>query len=42
VAAPGADPLDVEDREAFESTGKGVLHTYVFGACGARPIPHRR
>ena len=42
VAAAGADPLNVDDGEAFEGAGKGVLHVLVFGAESARRIPHRR
>jgi hypothetical protein len=42
VAATGADPLNVDDGEAFEGAGKGVLHVLFFGAESARRIPHRR
>jgi hypothetical protein len=42
VAASGADPLDVEDAEAFKGAGEGVLHVMVFGGGGRRAIPHRR
>ena len=42
VPATGADPLDVDDGEAFEGAGKGVLHVLFFGADPGRRIPHRR
>jgi hypothetical protein len=42
MPATGADPLDVDDREAFEGTGKGVLHALFIGADPGRRIPHRR
>jgi hypothetical protein len=42
VAAAGADPLNVDDGEAFEGARKGVLHVMVFGAESAGRIPHRR
>jgi hypothetical protein len=42
VSATGADPLDVEDGQALEGAGKGVLHVQFFGARLGRRIPHRR
>ena len=42
MAAAGADPLNVDDGEAFEGARKGVLHVLVFGTESAGRIPHRR
>jgi hypothetical protein len=42
VPAAGADAVDVDDGEALQGAGKGVLHALVVGGFGSRIIPHRR
>jgi hypothetical protein len=42
VSATCADPVDVDDCEALEGAGNGVLHVQFFGARLRRRIPHRR